>query len=276
MGKLSVDDSLQKFFPQLSSYPGVKVYHLVHHTGGLPDYMNALASKKWKSKHCYNSDIITWLATKKPKAEFAAGSKYEYSNTGYALLSSIIEKASGMSYNEFLQQQFFTPLGMTHTRVYNTRRTKREVIPNYAYGYVYTKKDNAFHTPDSLKSHNYVIKLDGITGDGTVNTTAQDLIKWNIGLNQHSILSPTSLDSAYAEATLNNGRKKNYGYGVQVEHRDNVGLIVAHTGGWPGYSTLIYRFPENGKMLVILASKDAEGNNIVEAARKITSLFVNQ
>lgn len=274
MGKLSVEDSLSKFFPQLP-YPGIQIKHLVWHTSGLPDYMSPLMKKKVDKTYCFNEDIITMLASGKYKKRFQPGERHEYSNTGYAVLASVIEKASGQSYAAFLDQHFFAPLQMTHTRVYNTRRTKGEVINNYAYGYVYNSKDKKYYLPDSIKGEKeFVTKLDGIVGDGTVNTTILDLVKWDRALRNYTILNKTSVDSAYAPGTTNAGKKLEYGYGVGVNTKDNTGKIISHTGSWPGYTTLIYRFPEKKQMLVILCNKEHPQNNIQLAARKITSLFI--
>lgn len=276
MGKVSPDDPLQKFFPEVP-YPDVKVRHLIHHTAGLPSYEAYLAGKKVKKPFVYNADVIAMLASRKADPQFAPGSTYEYSNTGYAVLASIVEKASGMSYADFLAQQFFTPLGMTHTRVYNGRRTRGEVIPNYAYGYVWSEKKKDYFLPDSLKETSYVIKLDGIVGDGTVNTTALDLVKWSVAMQTPgAVFSEASLQAISAPDTLTSGKTHNYGYGVDVRRTPNTELILAHTGGWPGYQTIVYRFPEKKKLLVILGNRESPEDNIVEAGRKLSGLLLGQ
>ncbi len=272
LGKLSVEDSLSKFFPQLP-YPGIQIKHLVWHTAGLPDYMGPLMKKKVNKSYCFNEDVIDYLATGKDKRAFAPGERHQYSNTGYAVLASVIEKASGMSYANFLEEYFFKPLNMTHTRVYNTRRTKGEVIDNYAYGYVYVK--GKYLLPDSAKDYKgYITKLDGIVGDGTVNTTVYDLVKWDEGLRNHTVLSSASLDSANVSGYTNSGKRFDYGYGVSVNKHDVTGKIISHTGGWPGYQTVIYRFPDKKQMLVLLCNKEHPDSQMQMAARKISSLFI--
>jgi CubicO group peptidase (beta-lactamase class C family) len=271
-GKLEMNDSLRKFFPLLP-YSGVTVKHLLQHTSGLPDYMSPLIKMPDK-EFCFNDDIIAWLSEKKIPADFAPGERYEYSNTGYAILASIVEKVSGMSYADYLNTQFFEPLGMERSRVYNSRRTKGEVIPNYAYGYVYAGK-NKYLLPDEKKPEKkYVGKLEGIVGDGTVNSTASELVKWHNGLSEYRVLSKASLDSAYAPGHTNDGKEFQYGYGVMVHSNPRNGRIIAHTGGWPGYQTLIYRFVDRDMMLVILSNKEYRYDHIMKAAKNIAPLFL--
>ena len=118
--KLSYDDSLRKFFPELP-YHNITVLQLLQHTSGLPDYM-PLFNEHWDStKIAVNSDIIKLLSQYKPDTLFAPGAKWEYSNTGYALLASIIEKVSGKKFGEFLRKNIFEPLGMKRTQVYCRR-----------------------------------------------------------------------------------------------------------------------------------------------------------
>ena len=136
-GKLNLDDDISKFIPTLSSYKGITVRNLLNHTGGLPDYMELMDSLFDKSKIATNKDIIDLFSKHNPQILFEPNTKYEYSNTGYALLASIIEKASGLSFADFLNKSIFNPLQMKNTFVY-TRRLSPKKISNYAFGYVYS------------------------------------------------------------------------------------------------------------------------------------------
>lgn len=120
-GKLSYNDPLTKYFPELSFYKPITIDNLLHHTSGLPDYMS-LFDKNWdKKKFATNKDVVEMLAKYKPELLFVPGDKYEYSNTGYALLGLIIEKVSKQSYGDYLNKKIFKPLGMANTRVYRSR-----------------------------------------------------------------------------------------------------------------------------------------------------------
>ena len=144
-GKLSLDDSIGKFIPRLKFYGNVTIRNLLNHTGGLPDYMDpVMEAVKPEKRIADNNDIIKVLAAKQIPAVFAPGTKFEYSNTGYALLASVIERASGISYDEFLKKNIFLPLGMSNSLVYRRRMTPKK-IDNYAFGYGYSdKKKNTF------------------------------------------------------------------------------------------------------------------------------------
>ena len=158
-----LSDSVQRFIPSLP-YRGITIENLLTHTSGLPDY-EALLTKVWdKTKFATNYDVIELLKKHKPKAHFTANERFEYSNTGYVLLSVIIEKASGINFGDYLAAEIFQPLKMSHTRVYNTRRSKKETIDNYAYGYVYDNETKRYVLPDSTKEFQQVVYQDAITG----------------------------------------------------------------------------------------------------------------
>lgn len=187
-GALSYEDSLRKFFPELP-YEQITIRHLLNHTSGLPDYMELFEEYWDSSKIATNRDMIGLLAQYKPKILFNPGEKYEYSNTGYALLASIIEKASGKSYGKFLDEAIFKPLKMSNTLVLS-RRFDNKVPENYAYGYVKQKTDNTFILPDEHPDYEAFVKaLDGIQGDGTVNSTTGDLFLWDRALHDHALLT---------------------------------------------------------------------------------------
>jgi CubicO group peptidase (beta-lactamase class C family) len=250
-GKLKYDDSLRKFFPELPYY-NITIKHLLQHTSGLPDYMGEFLRGWDETKIANNNDMIALLAKNKPAIVFTPGSKWEYSNTGYALLGSIIEKASGKSFRDYLQENIFTPLGMKHTQVFCRRYEKRS-LDNYAYGYVMKPGTNDFYLPDSIKeTASMVYCLDGIQGDGTVNSTTGDLLKWDRALYTEKLLPKAVLDEAFKPGILNNGDSTTYGYGWSVSKNKQFGNIVNHSGGWPGYTTFIERHTSNDKTIIIL------------------------
>jgi CubicO group peptidase (beta-lactamase class C family) len=213
--------------------------------------------KKWDHKKiAFNSDMITFLATEKPPVHFKPGEKWEYSNTGYAVLSSIIEKVSGVSYHDFLAKNVFIPLGMSHTFVYNTRRTTNKIPGNYALGFVHSDSLHAYILPDKLPALSMVYWLDGITGDGTVNSTTGDLFIWKTALFSHKLISEASTGEMLSPLVPTSSRKAApcYGYGVEVDTATANGKVVSHNGGWPGYSTLIKSWTDSNKTVIILCN----------------------
>ncbi len=266
-GKLNYEDSLRKFIPELP-YHNITVRQLLHHTSGLPDYMQVFSLGWDTTKIATNKDMIDLLAKHKPAVHFAAGEKWEYSNTGYALLSSIIEKASGMDFGTYLKKNIFAPLGMKQTLVFRRRYEKR-ILPNYAYGYVFDKNKKQFALPDSVNEMaKLVYCLDGIVGDGTVNATATDLLKWDRALYTEKLVSKEMMAEAFQPGTLNNGKTTNYGFGWGLTTLNDAGKIVSHSGGWPGYITYIERNIDKDKTIIILRNHESPGE-VLKKTRQI-------
>lgn len=142
-GKLNLDDKISKYIPELSNYTEISIKNLLHHTGGLPDYMPIMDTIWDKSKIATNNDIIDIFSKYKPKVLFEPNSKHEYSNTGYVILAIIIERVSGLTYAEFLNEYIFKPLKMKNSFVYN-RRLSPKKIKNYAFGYLFIKSQNKY------------------------------------------------------------------------------------------------------------------------------------
>lgn len=254
-GKLNLDDNISKFIPELAFYDGITIKHLLNHTSGLPDYMELFEKIFDKSKIATNKDIITIFAQKQPKVIFAPNTKQEYCNTGYALLASIIEKVSGETYPNFLQKAIFKPLKMNRSFVYK-RRLAPKKIDNYAYGYVYSDSLKKYALPDDLKETKYVILLDGVVGDGGINSTVNDLLKWDRALYTNKLLSKKGMKEIFNLTTLNNNTKIKYGYGWQIDNHAEFGKIVYHGGGWPGYATFFARHITDDKTIIILQNHD--------------------
>lgn len=134
-GKLNYEDDVTKYLPELGS-KGMTIRHFLTHTSGIADYEEVMLKDGWDVKKiAHNDDIIATFKRVKPAVVFNPGEKWEYSNTAYAMLATIVGRVSGKSYGDFLSENVFTPLDMKRTRTYNTRRSG-EVIPNYAYGFV--------------------------------------------------------------------------------------------------------------------------------------------
>ncbi|HSF46594.1 MAG TPA: serine hydrolase domain-containing protein [Chitinophagaceae bacterium] len=263
-GKLKLSDSLRKFFPELP-YQNITLYHMLTHTSGLPDY-EAHMNRKWdKTRIAFNSDMISFLAKEKPPVEFSPGSKWEYSNTAFAMLASIIEKVSGQSFSEFLDQNIFKPLGMNSSRIYNTRRSRKDTIDNYAYGFMYNDVLKRYMLPDSIPVMDFVRYLDGLQGDGVVNSTTGDLVKWDRALKNHKLLNIETQREMLAEHELvDTANKFYYGYGVFIR-----GNVIEHSGGWPGYLTNLARNVEKDQTFIILSNNSSDASAISRALQEI-------
>lgn len=254
-GKLNLDDNISNFIPELAFYKDITIRNLLNHTSGLPDYIELFEKIFDSSKIATNKDVITIFAQKKPKVLFAPNTKHEYCNTGYALLASIIEKASGETYPNFLQKVIFKPLKMNRSFVYK-RRLAPKKIKNYAHGYVYSDSLKKYTLPDNLKETKFVIMLDGVVGDGGINSTVNDLLKWDRALYTNKLLSKKGMEKMFSFTTLNDNTLVKYGYGWEIDNHTEFGKIVSHGGGWPGYATFFARHTTDDKTIIVLQNRD--------------------
>jgi CubicO group peptidase (beta-lactamase class C family) len=261
-GLLDYDDLVSKYLE--IPYSGITIRQLLTHTSGLPDYQ-AIMDQHWdKTKVAGNPEILKYLNRYHPPAVFAPGEKYEYSNTGYVLLGSIVEKASGRDFIELTKEWIFEPLEMENTGI----RTLEEkaLVPNFAAG----------HLPDSTGSYvnanqfhesDYTVWLGNRKGPGRVSSTAQDLLKWDQALYKNQLVSQASLKEAFKPQQLNDATLSYYGFGWEIEPRSPLGFMVSHTGDNPGYKTIIVRYLEKNQTIILL-NNNAHGDwmKLVEAA----------
>ncbi|MBK9256081.1 MAG: serine hydrolase [Saprospiraceae bacterium] len=267
-GKLQLTDSLRQYFPELP-YNGVTIYQMLTHTSGLPDYYLTMNEKWDHSKIAFNQDMIAFLAKEKLPVSFAPSSKWEYSNTAYAILASIVEQVSGQTFSEFMAQNIFQPLQMNHTRIYNTRRSLKDTISNYAYGFVYNDSLKTYQLPDSVAELNFVYFMDGIQGDGIVNSTTIDLLKWDRAVKNHTLLNEETQKEMLKEHALADTLNKGYyGFGVGLG-KSELGYIIAHSGGWPGYTTYLGRNVDKDQTYIVLSNNNANSPSIAEALQHI-------
>ena len=257
-GKLKYDDSLNKYFPQIS-YHGITINHLLHHTSGIGEFLN------WNEKLIdmgqinYNKDILASLIKNKPPLGFKPGDQLSYSNTNYVLLALIVEKISGMAFGDYMDKYIFKPLKMTHTRIY-AQRAATQKINDYAFGYVFNPVKNKFVINDSLKENRYEYYFDGISGPYGISSDTEDMLKWDQALYTDQLVTKQEQAAAYIPSKLNNGKSAElgglaYGFGWLIPPVENIyGQTYLHTGGYPGYQTMIVRCPDKNKTIIILTN----------------------
>ena len=263
-GLLSLEDKLTKYFPELTAYEGVTVRQLLNHTSGIPDYFD---DADWfiniwteEKRVPGNDEILRFLAQTEAKAYFAPGEGLKYSNTGYNLLALLVERLSGVPYEEFLQKNIFEPAGMTSTRCCHIRR---DGVPfaNYARATVF---ENGKWVADIDSEEGDVVAFDGLNGDDYVYTTIFDMLRWDRALREGKVLTQEEQKLMYTPGKLNNGEDAvydeddglGYGFGWAVGRDEELGLVVSHSGGMPGVATWFERFIDADRVLVILANRD--------------------
>ena len=244
-GKLQYDDLVAKHLPSFP-YNNITIRNLLNHTSGLAEY-EILAIQKNNTLDTLNNDkMLALLAQYKPDLKFEPGTKWEYSNTAYVLLGSIIVKESGMPVETFFQQQIVQPLKLQNTFIhYLNMKTTEAPHPTRVFGM--DRMNGQFVSND-------LIRLDGVFGDGNVYSSATDLLKWDQALYTNKLISADNLKEAFTPVTLKDGTTHDYGFGWAINKNES---IVAHTGSWVGFRTFIERHLENKLTLIVLSS----GNN---------------
>ena len=249
-GLLQYDDLVEKYLN--IPYKGITIRNLLTHTSGLPDYQNIMDEHWDKSKVAGNEDIIAYLNQYAPPKMFEPGMKYTYSNTGYVLLASIAEKASGRDFIEFANTEIFHKLGMKHTGIRTL--SEKAAVKNFAIGHIYVKEKDAFIRADSFPSSNYTIWLGNRKGPGRISSTVEDLLKWDQALYTDKLVSQQTLEEAFTPMTLKDGKISSYGFGWEIISNNPTGKIVWHNGDNPGYKTEIMRFLGKKATLIILCN----------------------
>lgn len=257
LGQLHWEDLVSNWLPELP-YPGITVRHLLSHTSGLPDYMELFA-KEWNpAGYATNNDVLNLLQLHRPDPLFSPNDSWMYSNTGYIMLAILIERISGQSFADFLYEQIFQRLGMTRTRVFNSRVDPDAIPEDYAFGYVYRVDRGGLVMPDEVPELNYVHYLDGLQGDGMVNSTVRDLLTLDRALYDDNFINPQLRQLMLSPAVLNNGETFDYGFGWLMEQQDRLGKVMYHSGGWPGYATMFKRYIDHDFTMIILQNGERE------------------
>ena len=257
-GKLSLDDDVRKWLPELPEYEApITLRHLIHHTGGLRDYLNLFPLAGAGDYYAVSREQLLAMMSRQRAAVFAPGERYEYSNSGYMLLAHALERAGGKSIGELARERIFEPLGMESSLMYEDRE---EIIPRRATGY---------HRDDDGRLrivHNYDFE---IAGDGQLYTTVEDLLRWDDYLNGTS--KPPIYDQMLTEGTLNNGEPIGYAHGITPG--DYRGLrTVGHGGHSWGFLTELRRYVESG--LSIAVACNAEYGDPGELARRVADHYL--
>jgi CubicO group peptidase (beta-lactamase class C family) len=256
-GKLDYTDNLQSIFPDFPDYgKNITIKNLLTHTSGLIDYEDLIQDTV--TVQVSDQDVMNMMKSL-DSTYFVPGSKYQYSNTGYAILSLVVEKKSGKSFSQFLEENIFEPLGMNNTVAHQEGIS---IVKNRAYGY--ERQDSGWVRKDqSITS--------AVLGDGGIYSSIEDLYKWDQSLYTNEILSDESRHVAMTRAALSNGDKIDYGYGWHLKTY-NGDEIVFHTGSTQGFRNVIYRIPSKMFTVIILTNRnEGEMENLAE---KIVDVYL--
>lgn len=248
-GKLRYDDAVQKYLP-IFPYANITIRHLMNQVSGLPEYFDMAGGNMNLLDTLTNQSMLELLSAKNPPLVFQPGEKWEYSNTNYTTLASVLEKVSGTTADKFFQQHIAKPLKMTNSYVYNLK------LKSYP-----TSRVFGFRYEGGKPVLNDLVRFDGIVGDGNVYSSAEDLYKWDQSLYTEKLVKKSTFEEAITPGKLNSGEETKYGFGWGIIEP---GKVVAHSGGWVGFSTYIIRYLDKNQVLVILTNgSDGRGGGMV-------------
>ncbi|HEX5870473.1 MAG TPA: serine hydrolase domain-containing protein, partial [Longimicrobium sp.] len=254
-GKLSLEDDVRKYVPEVPDYgTTITLRHLLNHTSGLRDWGSVVQLAGWPRgtrihTHAHALDVIS----RQKSLNFTPGAEYSYSNTGYNLLAIIVERVSGMSFNEFSRRELFQPLGMTRTE---WRDDFTRTVKGRASAYVFS--DSAWHLQ---------MPFENVHGNGGLLTTVGDLLRWNQALDSGTI---AGLDTLETQGVLSNGRQIAYALGLSVGEVRGL-REVSHSGATAGYRAYLARYPETGVSVALLCNA---GNANPELATRAAAAFM--
>lgn len=240
-GKLSVTDTLQRFFPDFP-YKNITIRELLAHRSGLPEYMS-FAGKYWKNRKQFmtNRDVIDMLIQVHPARIFLPDKKYRYSNTGYVVLANIVEKASGVPFENFLEERIFHRLGMTHTFIGTFANT---VADEY--------KTKGYNKNRCMAAEDY---LSGVVGDKGIYSTVEDMYKWDQALYTEQLVHQKTLEEGFTPVSYDRRHATSYGYGWRIDMLEDGSKIVYHAGLWRGYNSLFVRRLSDKTAIIVLSNR---------------------
>ncbi|MGH8249263.1 MAG: serine hydrolase [Steroidobacteraceae bacterium] len=255
-GKLSLDDPIVKYLPELeASARHVTLRHLLHHTGGLRDYIAMLAMRGRSGSDGSTIQEALLALARQTGANTAPGTEFDYSNTGYFLLGVVVARVSGQSLAEFSRQQIFAPLGMSETRIVDRYPA---AIPALARGY--SPSGNSFEIDETGWEQ---------VGDGQVHSSVHDLARWEENFYSAKLGGRAVIDQMTQTGVLNSGERLEYAAGLNVG--ETRGLpSVRHGGSWVGYRSYLLRFPRQHFSVAVLCNRsDAATGPLAESVAEV-------
>lgn len=240
-GKLSIDDPVRKYIPELPDYGSpLTIRHILTHTAGLRDWGNIMAlTGSGRGDRVVTQDLAFDVIIRQKSLDFKPGTEYSYSNSGYQLAAMIVERVSKQKFPDFVSEKLFKPLGMKNS---SWRDDYQRLVP--ARAQAYSRQGNG---PWRLN-----MPFMNVYGNGGMLTTVGDWLKWNAMLDARSLGAPL-VEAMETRGVLNDGRKLTYALGLDVDAYKGVKQI-SHDGGTAGYQTYLARYPEKKLSIAVLCN----------------------
>jgi CubicO group peptidase (beta-lactamase class C family) len=260
-GKLSLSDDVRKLIPELPSYQApITIDHLLRHTSGLRDYNGLLYLAGHRFEDFTDDADALDVIVRQRALNFAPGSRWDYSNTGFFLLSVIVKRVTGKTLPQFAKERLFDPLGMTATHF---RDDHTAILKDRATAY-------------SPTEHGFGIDMSDWdqTGDGAVNTNVLELAKWDANFYDPKVGGRALIDRLEERGRLANGDSLSYGRGLFLDRYRGLRRIQ-HGGAWAGYRARLMRLPDQG-VSVVLECNVANANTSDRAERALDQILGNR
>lgn len=258
---LDVNNSLATYLPDYPKGEQITIHQLLNHTAGIPSFTSFEDFKTKKRTAIELNELIAWF--KDRSLDFTPGDRFSYSNSGYVLLTKIIEIVSDLAYADYLQQHIFAPLEMTDSGY--DRQTN--ILPNRAAGYTFT--DEEYKNAD-------FIDMSIPSGAGALYSTVEDLHKWSRSLYTDAVLSQTSRDIMFAptiEVPNEENERIYYGYGWKIDTQQNRKRVF-HEGIIDGFSTYFALYPDDRGTIVVLSNRQA--SPVEKIAKSLAAILFDE
>lgn len=258
--KLTLNDSIQKFIPAFP-YHGITIENLLSHRSGLPNYLYCFENKRKENGAAPTNDsIIKWFieADSLPKPYGQPGKSFNYNNSNFVILASIIEKITGTSYPAYIRSRIFKPLGMTHSFIDTI--ASDSLLAYRTCGYQGSKR----------RAREF---FDGVYGDKGVFASVGDMERWYFALHSGCLLSKHWLNEAFTPRSFEHKSRHNYGLGFRLmTDPKNMSKVryVYHGGWWAGFSTMFWTDMKADIVIIVLGNKK---NNSVYDIKSVLSIL---
>jgi len=251
-GKLSLDDSIRQHFPGFPEFAdGITIRHMLQHTSGIEDYEPIYGDQF--PEQVSDAGVVD-IISKTGGTMFPPGSKYSYSNSAYAVLAVLVEKLSGKTFPDFLQDNIFTPLDMSNTVAFVDGVT---TVPNRSFGYSVADGNVTFSDQSAWSA---------VLGDGGIYSSVDDLIKWDQSLYDNGLISADLRAQSWTPGL------ETYGFGFRIDEH-NGHRRYHHSGSTSGFRNHMQQYPDDRLTIIVLTNR-AEPD-VEPLADKVADLFLN-
>lgn len=255
-GKLSLDDDVRKYIPELPEFEHtVTLRHLVNHTSGYREFLNTLVMTGRSPSMELSQEQVIEMINRQPELQNVPGAEFNYNNTGYVLMTEVIERITETPFPQWMKEHVFGPIGMEHTVV---RASPGQVVENRSMGY----------EPGEDGGFKEVMDLGGAMGPGGIHTTMSDLEKWIGNLLDPQVGTEEMVEAMITPFKLNSGASTGYGLGLFSE--EFKGLEYFHHGGADmAHRSMLMVFPEVKGAVVTQSNYAAFQGNIAQRIAEI-------